>query len=241
MRGLTAVELLEIWENGSRLHPIDRVLSLLLQVTDRSHEELAALPVSQRDALLLALRKATFGDELLGKNRCPQCNETVEFALSCSGVAANADLPRSLDVEAGEYRVTIRPLNSYDLAAAAGGATLKQARETLLSCSVAKAYHRQKNIEPERLPADVRECIAGNLAGTDPQAEILVHLSCPDCDHDWQGVLDIGHILWLEIMSRARRLLMEVHLLAKAYGWSEKEIFALSDQRRAAYLQMVTP
>jgi hypothetical protein len=32
---------------------------------------------------------------------------------------------------------------------------------------------------------------------------------------------------------------MEIHAIASAYGWSEKEILALSDPRRAFYLEMV--
>jgi hypothetical protein len=38
--------------------------------------------------------------------------------------------------------------------------------------------------------------------------------------------------------ARARALLAEVHSLARAYGWTEPEILALSPQRRAAYLEM---
>ena len=40
--------------------------------------------------------------------------------------------------------------------------------------------------------------------------------------------------------ARARALLAAVHTLARAYGWSEPDVLALSEQRRAAYLEMVT-
>ncbi|HUD55174.1 MAG TPA: hypothetical protein VMR02_08095 [Terracidiphilus sp.] len=42
-----------------------------------------------------------------------------------------------------------------------------------------------------------------------------------------------------QIEARARRLLYEVHTLAAAYGWSEREILSLSAPRRALYLEMV--
>jgi hypothetical protein len=45
--------------------------------------------------------------------------------------------------------------------------------------------------------------------------------------------------LWAEIEVRAKRLLLEVHLLATAYGWSEAEILSLNAQRREFYLEMV--
>ena len=53
--------------------------------------------------------------------------------------------------------------------------------------------------------------------------------------------LDAGAVLWDEIDARARALLGEVHLLAAAYGWTEREILALGAERRASYLSMVAP
>jgi len=70
-------------------------------------------------------------------------------------------------------------------------------------------------------------------------AEILVTLSCPVCGSECNQSLDIAAFLWEEIEARAKRLLMEVHALASAYGWTEKEILSLSECRRASYLEMV--
>ncbi|HEX2516118.1 MAG TPA: phage baseplate protein, partial [Chloroflexota bacterium] len=39
--------------------------------------------------------------------------------------------------------------------------------------------------------------------------------------------------------TRARRLLREVHTLARAYGWREAEILALPGRRRQTYLDLV--
>ena len=38
---------------------------------------------------------------------------------------------------------------------------------------------------------------------------------------------------------RARRLLDEVHALARSYSWSERQILELSEVRRRAYLERV--
>jgi hypothetical protein len=46
--------------------------------------------------------------------------------------------------------------------------------------------------------------------------------------------------LWLEITARSQRLILEVHQLARTYGWTEAEILNLSAARRALYLKMVT-
>jgi hypothetical protein len=52
--------------------------------------------------------------------------------------------------------------------------------------------------------------------------------------------LDIGHFLWLEVCSAAKRLIAEIHELAWAYGWSENSILRMSPQRRNAYIEMLS-
>jgi hypothetical protein len=53
-------------------------------------------------------------------------------------------------------------------------------------------------------------------------------------------MFDIGAFLWEEIAAQARRLLREVHTLARAYGWREADILVMSAARRQAYLEMVS-
>ena len=53
------------------------------------------------------------------------------------------------------------------------------------------------------------------------------------------GPTDIAGFFWAELDAWARRLLREIHTLARFYGWSEAEILALSPLRRRCYLEMV--
>lgn len=240
MRALTASEIIQLWEAACRFHPIDQALSILLLVMpEHNRDELAALPLGQRDSLLLAVRKSTFGETLPGKSHCPQCSETVEFELSCNALHADAIEPQSKTLSHNDYSLEVRPLNSFDLAAAASATTLQQARDLLLHGCVTEARYQNKTIELETLPQEIEDSITETALATDPQAEMLLELNCPACQHQWQNMLDIGHILWLEISTRAQRQLMEVHLLARAYGWTETDILKLSPTRRATYLQMV--
>jgi hypothetical protein len=50
---------------------------------------------------------------------------------------------------------------------------------------------------------------------------------------------DIAAYLWQEVDARARRALRDTHTLARAYGWREADILAMSDFRRQQYLEMV--
>jgi len=239
VRALTAAEIVRLWETAGRYHPVDQALAMLRPVLpDLGHDELAALPLGQRDALLLALRRATFGDVLPGVDHCPACAATVEFELSCSALQSEAIDARPQHLSVDGYSFTVRPLNSLDLAEAAGVATAGDARSVLMRRCITEVRYQDASLAPEQLPEKVAERVPGAALAADPRAEILLDLRCPDCSHQWQNVLDIAHLLWLEIGARARRLLMEVHVLASAYGWREAEIFQLSPQRRAAYLKM---
>ena len=77
------------------------------------------------------------------------------------------------------------------------------------------------------------------MALADPLGEIMLHFDCPACGTSFEESLDLSTFLWAEIEARAQRLLLEVHTLAVAYGWSEAEILSLNAARREIYLEMV--
>ena len=84
-----------------------------------------------------------------------------------------------------------------------------------------------------------KHCISRALDDADPCLDLALDLVCPGCDHAWSAAFDVGGFLWEEIDVRARRLLDEVHALARSYSWSERQILELSETRRRAYLERV--
>src|SRR3569833_2506692 len=80
MHALAARDIIEIWETAQHHHPVDRALALLTAAEPQhTRDELAALPLGERDRRLLALRTQSFGDRLSGHSACPRCNERVEY------------------------------------------------------------------------------------------------------------------------------------------------------------------
>jgi hypothetical protein len=240
MRSLGDADILTVWETAHRYHPVDQALALLVTAEpEHSRDELASLPLGRRDARLLALRLATFGDSLNSRASCPQCNEAVEFEIACSQLHSPDLVVHERTLDTDGYQLRLRPLTSFDLAAAAGAADVAEARQILLKRCVVVAHRSDALVNADELPETISAAAAQAALELDPQAELLFELTCPACDHRWQATLDIAHILWQEVNARAQRLLMEVHLLARAYGWREADILGMSSARRYAYLERV--
>jgi hypothetical protein len=239
-RALAAAELLTVWERGRALHPTDRALLLVHATCELADDRLAALSVGQRDAHLLAARAALFGERLDGWAACPRCGERLEFSLRVSDLqpdgAPAAGEP--ILVEAEGVCVTVRPPDSRDLAAIASAGTLDAARQLLLRRCVTVQDNSDRDVA--HLPPALLARISETLSQREAQADVTLAMRCVACAHAWQLLFDIGSFLWSEIEASAGRLLGEVDALARAYGWHEADILAMSGARRAAYLGMVT-
>jgi hypothetical protein len=77
------------------------------------------------------------------------------------------------------------------------------------------------------------------LSAADPLADVRLAVTCGECGHQWDTTFDIASLLWTEICAAVERLLSDVHMLARAYGWSEAEVLAVGPRRRQYYLQAV--
>ena len=232
-----------MWEVGESQHPLDRALILLAAACpEQSWEELAALSIGERDTLLLALREQTLGPMLNGFSECPRCAERLEFDTAAGNLRVAEPDPAE---EAGELAtdglvLRFRLPNSRDLAAVLSCRDSDAARSLLVQRCVLQASRDEAPVSCSELPADVIDKLAQRMAECDPQAEVLLDLRCPTCGHGWQALLDIVAFFWAELAARAKRLLGEVHALARAYGWSEADILSMSARRRRFYLEMAT-
>jgi hypothetical protein len=237
---LGAAEVLSTWEQAAGRHPIDAALAVLeLGLPGMAADSLAGLPLGRRDALLLAVRRATLGDRLEATGACPACGGVIEVAVSCDRLLDGLeDPPAAWTLDVDGYRLRLRPLDSHDAARAAMAPDVDQARAALLVAAVIDAEHDGRPVRADELPPAVADAVDGSLAAHDPGAEILLGLTCDACGHAWAEVLDVASTVTAEIQARATRLLRDVHVLARAYGWREPEILALSDARRSAYLAM---
>ncbi|MEM4988038.1 hypothetical protein V8G57_11635 [Collimonas sp. H4R21] len=257
MRTLSASELLGVWERGRVQGPIEQALLLLATACpDASADELDCLPIGLRDHALLTLRESTFGSSISSVVECPRCGERLEFDFHAAElcrdspsdvVATKADSEAEnillLDIEG--YALRFRCVNSQDLAAlqrqalAADDQGRQLGRYTLLERCVLTAQRDGDPVLVRSLPGKVVDALESRMAQADPHADLRLAVSCPNCHLQWHAIFDIVSFFWREIDTWAKRILHEVHVLARAYGWREQDILNLSPLRRQCYIDMV--
>ncbi|HEX7240177.1 MAG TPA: hypothetical protein VF263_07925 [Longimicrobiaceae bacterium] len=222
---------------------MDRALAVLgAALPEMSGDELAALSVGERDACLLTLRETTLGPALACYVECPVCAEQLEFTTTVGEVRvlpALQRVPHEHTLRADGFELRFRLLTSRDLASLAGARDVEAARGLLLRRCVLDAAREGEPVPVEELPETVVASLAAEMAERDPQAEVTFNLDCPRCSHAWVSAFDVVAFFWTELSALAKRLLAEVHVLARAYGWREADILAMSSARRRAYLELL--
>jgi len=228
MRPLSNAALLEAWEAGLGQPHVERALSLLVAgVPEEPADALASLTIGERDERLFRLREATFGSRMPLVAACPRCGEALEAEVSANELLmqSGGDVRAPFEIDVGGRAIRFRLPNSIDLAVVRGRADAERALF-------------ERCVEGEH-DDDVMEAVAAKMAELDPQSDIDLSLTCPACGHTWRAPFDIASYFWSEIDAWAQRLLLEIHELARGYGWSERDILAMSAPRRRAYLELL--
>ncbi|MBV8138826.1 MAG: phage baseplate protein [Deltaproteobacteria bacterium] len=224
------------------MNPVERALVLLAAARPgAAAEELAALALGRRDAGLLRLRESIFGPVATAAANCPHCAAALEFTVDIALLATEAapqDAGGPHRLAKDGFVVEFRLPASADLTAIASCAEAPQARQRLLERCVLETHRDGAPVASEALPEPVVAELAAQIERLDPTIDIQLDLRCAACGHAWPLAFDIAHFLWHEIDALARRLLGEVHTLARVYGWSEADILGLSIARRNYYLEM---
>ncbi len=240
MRVPTAGELLDVWEAGQALGPIERALALLMvSRPDLPDEALAEMPIGRRDAELLSLRERLFGPLVTALARCPRCGDRFELTFTVAEVRVTGPDDPALLVECDGYAVRARLANSVDLMDAQAARDAGAIERAVIARCTLEARRGDALVDVDELPASVVEAVADAMSAADPQADVQVDVGCSACGHRWPAVFDVAAFLWREVQAWAKRLLDEVHTLALTYGWSERDILAMSVSRRRRYVSLI--
>lgn len=234
--GSRDIALVEAWAEAQLVPPWKRparLLAALGALPDPAHH---ALPLGLVGAAALRAAQDVWSGPLEAHAPCAACGESIAIELPADAILAltpAADATRQ--VAAADHRLTLRAPCAEDLAAVADAPDAAAAARLLLArCSL-----EADPPLPAAPPAALLDAADAAIEELDPLAALTIAVTCPACGAPQAPQADLaawGHAL---LEARVRRLFDEVHRLASAYGWTEREILALGPARRRAYLELV--
>jgi DNA-directed RNA polymerase subunit RPC12/RpoP len=228
----TQVEDLEVNFATARPNVVTDVLACCtLPQADR--DLLWDLPVGKRIECLLCLLSLEGIEEIDADLRCSRCGLNFEISLTLNellevGRGANC---REVRVKVGtEVRRFRRPTGRDQLN------WLAQKYEDEADC--ATAMIASLALDDTDVPEVELESVFDEF---DPLLRAPLTAACPDCGDAGEHEIDVAGIALSRLQQSQKVLLATVDLLASRYHWSESEIFAVPEWRRAHYLQMLQP
>ena len=233
--------LLTLWE-GALGQPAGARTDALLAASFENIEPVRTL--GERNARLMELHARLFGSEIELLSHCPACHTVAQFSGNCDALAAQigpgpAGAPPHR-LQAQGHVIEFRLPDSADIASASSVEGGEDFVKLLLDRCVLACTREGTDVPVRQLPEPVLDALSQQMEALDPGASVSFALDCPQCATHWQAPLDVGEMLWRKVRAAAERVLLDIDVLARSYGWTEREVLRLSPLRRAAYLQMVT-
>jgi hypothetical protein len=242
MQALNDNDLLRIWEQGRTMPIQRRALAILISgCPNNTWDDLVELSVGERDRRLIRLRELTFGPSVKGLALCGHCHEQMELTVDTRELTGPRPVgePTPVLVAGMQHHITLRPPTTADLLALDPEQSLDQARRQLIRRCVVSTGKEGQGVVQHILSDEVIDSLPAQASKSDPMDEVYLDVRCPSCKNSSQVLFDIVQLLWDEIATAAKRLLWEIHHLARAYAWREADILTMSSSRRQMYLEMV--
>jgi hypothetical protein len=182
--------------------------------------EAADLVAHDRDRVLAAIYAHAYGDRIDGLHRCARCGEQFDFAFRLSALVQSAaampqtSAPRDMRLPTGHDELAVAALPR----ALARTALLERMRGT----------GSLDDAEVERALEDAAPILALELGAI-----------CPECGAEQTVSFDVQFALLGSLAAERQNLALEIHQLARAYGWGLADILDLSRAQRRAFVALV--
>lgn len=194
------------------------------------------LTAGDRIALILQIRKLTYGNDFQFHLKCADCQKIMTVDLLITELLQpSKEAPRSeYSLNVQNIKLRIRPVTGTDLESLFRGDSLNKSEELTLSCVIASDPPIQKPV-----PEDILLSISYALEEIDPQANLVLDLICPSCSSSFSISFNIEDFIFHEINNYSKRSEHETHWLAFNYHWSEHSILSLPFKRRRRYVNLI--
>lgn len=214
-----------------------RFALVLLDRLVRTHDDAAVdwsrLTVTDFEALLLLVRRASLGDMVRAETNCSAAGcgarADVSFHIEEYLGSRSPRIPRGVNkseadgwIRFTDQTVRFRLPSAADLMAV--DSQTKPHRELLRRC-----------VEPPTVAAHLRRRIENAMETLAPRLSRTLSGECPECYAHMDFYFDVQEFVLGELRAQAASIYQEVHLLALYYKWPEETILALSRIRRMHY------
>jgi len=203
-----------------------------------------SLPVTDLDAALMVMRRLLVGDEVRSNVVCAMAAGDAK-----KGCRARVDITFRI----GDYLSHHAPSAARDASPAEerGWWRLDGAEATyrFVSCgdqiaiegrSDAEQELARRCIRPEGVAGSLRRRVEAAMAKLAPNLIGDLDGVCPECGARIRVAFDPLRYVLGELREQAKFVFEEIHLIARHYHWSEKEILALPSARRARYAELAS-
>ncbi len=226
---LDACAVIDLADRASVLSPAQWSVALLQRAYPQAtRETLLALPVGARDRLVLAIRARLRSGPLRAEPLCEACGEIYELTLEPAkfGLAGEAMWPEPgfRKVTIGAHEAVVRPVTLGDIL------EIENIAEPETAVRMLAVQVQDAAVD---LPLDA---LAQALEAIDPGADVWFDTVCPECGARQSLAFDSVHFVAHELRQISRQILRDVVDIARVFHWSEAEILALPEHRRAFYV-----
>ncbi len=211
---------------------------LLVRMPEGTAEEAGTalrIATADRDRAMALVYKNAFGAKVEATLACNACAAPFDLDFSLDDLLAHHESQGSLhgveQVEPGVYRLpglALFRLPTGSDEAAVWGLSPDEAEQALLERCLLEG-------DPATVGGPVQEA----MRAIAPVFAMNLAARCPECGNEQLVHFDMQAYLLSAIMGRRKRLMREVHRLARAYNWGHAAILELPGHLRRSYVELV--
>lgn len=226
------------------LEPAGHPVTIMVRLADRIAVSAAGepvtwdeLPAADLGAIALIIRRTWLGDTIRTEGFCadPACREPMDIAFGISAYLGHHRPRPGRGVLAG------RSCGWFDLADADASFRLPTIGDLRVAVSTPdpELCLRQRCVTPAAVPSAVARRISRAMYALAPSLNGPVTARCPACGGDVILHFDPLTYTLAELRDAVADLYEQVHMLASAFGWPERDILLLPRRRRARYAALI--
>jgi hypothetical protein len=236
---------------------LSRTVRRLGDIRPLTQDVARELQVADRQYLLLMLRQSTFGEDVRADFVCPwpDCGRRVSIHFRIDDIPVKEPAERApaytlvLSGGAGDAEDVAQREVSFRLPNGADQETvsplLAENEAEALSLLLARVVQRIGPFAPpglERvaaLPPLARAEIESEIERVAAKVELNVEVACSECGRAFVGPFDLHRFFFGELRADSELLYRQVHYLAYHYHWGERQIMAMTRNKRQKYIELL--